>query len=563
MCGLVGQIYSKANGFGLLDIEQFGQAMFINQMRGKDSTGIVGIGNDADYWWLKQTGGWDDLRMLDSKSYREWEAPVISKGKIIFGHGRLATRGDITIANAHPFVQDKPGNSKKAKKQIILVHNGTLDTYQPHIKGSNAFPVDSEWLTFLIATEGPHAAFSKVVGAIACMWYDSEEKTFNVYRNDQRPLFGYKTKSSDWYFNSEIASLHWLRHKHHLQVEDLVPLVFEAGHMYTWKLENTDGFVKVNIPYPKSIYDYSSHLGPVGAPYHSRQRGILELSDDDDSELTSHGFNWQNRSLTTDRHGILSGAIVSVKWDDKGRHTQYKTGGIVNDRVAPYEQFLTQLSEGGDETLRTVKQQYQMNNSRWFNEYVRINGQFQSVHGINTIEKPIDADVIPISKFVSDKLNNKCIDVKYKSGSQIKFTSPVTKGNSTVISHKAICHPNNPYHFNSYENNLDGRIKVGDRLKMEVVHIGYEGAQQRLIRAIGVRLAEKMDVVVDCSFLTTKWTEKEIGKLGYFEGTVSFIQVASKEQHDITKSYIDVRLTDVIALGIQTEIENDLQQTTH
>lgn len=542
MCGLVGQIYAWKNGFDLPALEQFGHMMFLNQLRGSDSTGVVGVGKDQDHWWIRAVGGWDNLRFHDVPGWKGFEDPLFQKGKIAFGHGRQATRGDITVANAHPFVQPKP--SGKKAHQIILVHNGTLQSHQT-LKDMDKYDVDSEWMTYQIAQLGAKEALAKINGAIATMWYDSEECTFNVYRNDERPLFAMKTKMGDWFINSEIASLMWLKLKHKIVTDDQL-LQFDSGMLYTFKVPNTDDMTKTKVASTswysgwENTNDYRYIQPPPGrrGPY-----GDVAM--------------WGDRTMLKDMHALCNGTYAKVTFTDKGRHTYNKDGTIVHDKTSPYELHLIQLQAVYGEPSRITKD-YEMQGTKWTVEVERINGQFEPyvpakiratplvlVKGFPEEPDALEEELKNNGNKEHSTPPNRCVEVNYKAGKEVKFTTPVYRGVGEVITHKAICHPQHFSYFSSYENNVDGRIRVGDRVKIEVTEVESQG-KNRLTRALGVRLADRMDAVIDCVFYSAKWSPEQVNRMKFFEGVVSFMQVASKEQHDKTRSFIEVRLNDVI-----------------
>src|ERR1022692_1164682 len=134
MCGIIATICNRTNGFDSEETDQFAANLFVNQWRGQDSTGIVNVAQNGDAIIVKALGGPTNIYSTDK--WDMFKKDMISQGRIAFGHGRQATRGTVTIENAHPFrVENKDGN------EIILVHNGTLHGFQ-RLPGFDKHDVD-------------------------------------------------------------------------------------------------------------------------------------------------------------------------------------------------------------------------------------------------------------------------------------------------------------------------------------------------------------------------------------------------------------------------------------
>lgn len=544
MCGLVAQMIPNDNGFFPVHMEHFGHAMFLNQLRGSDSTGVVGIAKDGDNWWCKEVGGWDTLRY--SKGYTEWEKSSIASGKLIYGHGRSATRGTVTLANAHPFSLDK--KSGKDNK-IILVHNGTLSGFQT-LKGMEKFDVDSEWLGAMIAEHGSEKALSEINGAVATMWYDTEEQTFNIFRNDDRPLYYFKTKMGAWYINSEAGSLFFLKVKHGLDWLE-GPKLFESFKLHTFQLKDINSFTSKAVPI------YVAPMRPIRPPIdytQGRRRQIGVSGSDGALTIGSQVFleRLNSKNLLSDMHQVANGAIHCIKWSAKGRTTTYAAGGELTDTMGPYEDHLIEIC-AGDLSKQIVLKKYRNNGTSWTMPYYRDNGFFAPWSGVE--QKLDDSE--------SESPENRCITLKYKAGKEIKFSSPGHHG-TEQISHKALVHPQHRFHFVSYENNIDGRVKCGERIKVEITDV-KKTANPKFLRVLGYRLQERQDTVMDVTFFTDKWTEDEIAKIGYFEGTITYIQILTKEQHEDTGGYIDVRLHDIqpLTMVLKDAAKTEAEQNTH
>lgn len=226
MCGLVSVISSSDNGFRQGERETFESMLFLNQLRGSDSTGIFSVDNDGKLDWVKQLGA--PQKLFAESRYKQILGRAFQRGQVLVGHGRYATRGDAANVNhAHPFQKNRENGSS-----IVLVHNGTLDAWQPW-DGLKDFEVDSEWFAALIAGDlGYETVLEKIRGAVATIWYDSMDGRTYWYRNQDRPLSFVQDKNGTIYLNSEWESLVWARAKRNIPFEDGAIVKCEVNRLY-------------------------------------------------------------------------------------------------------------------------------------------------------------------------------------------------------------------------------------------------------------------------------------------------------------------------------------------
>jgi len=179
MCGLVGMMIKSLNGGSSFDSDIMEQLLYIDALRGEDSTGICMFENDGDTRILKEAQPADYF--LRSKEWASMRSAFVTRGKAFLGHNRKSTVGKTNDENAHPFIIDD---------RYVFMHNGTLHSHK-HLADVE---IDSHALGIhLTKCEGdPHKieqALSNVYGAYACVWLDQKLEKVYMLKNKERPLF--------------------------------------------------------------------------------------------------------------------------------------------------------------------------------------------------------------------------------------------------------------------------------------------------------------------------------------------------------------------------------------
>lgn len=210
MCGIAGFVTTE-KGKAKTDRTKFvSQALFVNTLRGADSTGLFYIPHHSkkgeSAGWLKNSLP-GPIFMAD----KEYDKIVddIDDFTAVVCHNRAATVGKVTANTAHPFQEG----------HITLVHNGTLDTTyglpkgmfdlnQGKKEGDVKIEVDSHVICHNLATEDREKVIGSLAGAFALVWHDANEQALFIVRNDRRPL--HMTQDLDSrtvYFMSEAEML--------------------------------------------------------------------------------------------------------------------------------------------------------------------------------------------------------------------------------------------------------------------------------------------------------------------------------------------------------------------
>ena len=256
MCGLVGLITKNHHGFTKEQVSAFDNLLYVDALRGMDSTGVFVIDKDGNMDLAKEASPAFDYRQ--DKAYDDLCTIAFRRGRAMIGHNRAATKGEVIDENAHPFVVDD---------RITLVHNGTLWGDFKKLTDQKV-DVDSHAIAHKIHECGDdvEAAMQQLDGAYALIWHDFQKNTLNFVRNNQRPLNFVETDNG-WMWASEANMLEWILARYKWKA--LKPVTeLGAGILVTydfsnqsWKLDHKN--IKLEAPrksYPVTQY---AHRTPV------------------------------------------------------------------------------------------------------------------------------------------------------------------------------------------------------------------------------------------------------------------------------------------------------------
>jgi len=192
MCGIVGM----AGRLEYKHVSAFKDLLIVNQLRGRDATGVIRVSNSGADTWVKRVGPPEFLTET-----KEYDKNIdVAGAKVLIGHGRAKTLGDNIHRNAHPFDHG----------DIVGVHNGTLRSHYS-MERAREFDVDSDLLYWHINEYGLQETISELdnSGAWALVYWNRADGTVNFIRNAERPLYFAHSEdnkvmfwaSEPWYFS--------------------------------------------------------------------------------------------------------------------------------------------------------------------------------------------------------------------------------------------------------------------------------------------------------------------------------------------------------------------------
>lgn len=244
MCGIVGYITKYGNGFSSAEASAFQDMLYVDTMRGWDSTGVFGVDNKGNVELHKDALHGPDF--IQTKEFKDFKQAGVRAGQLMVGHNRAATRGSVTDKNAHPFCVDD---------KIILVQNGTYRGDHKHLKNVE---VDTEAITHILSeVDDIQDALQRINAAYALVWYNTKTKCLYMIRNNERPLHLAKTKTGAFMFASEQESILWAASRNNISLAE-APWLLMANHLVTVQLEK-DGTWEMTGEDIKAEYNGSKY----------------------------------------------------------------------------------------------------------------------------------------------------------------------------------------------------------------------------------------------------------------------------------------------------------------
>lgn len=276
MCGICGIITTSF--LAKADMTLFEELLYMSAFRGLDATGVFTVQKKNQTDWKKVSVYYKkDLVpssfFIDEHSQKDGILEKETwKSRVFVGHCRAATKGALTLGNAHPF----------DFQNLIGVHNGTINIDFNH---SEEYETDSEAIFRNINDYGIDEALQNIqsyTGAYTLVWYDKVKRTLNFIRNDQRPLFlTYFDSKKSLMFASEETFLEFVAKRHNVKVEGWgkdVKNIFtlKENHLLSIPVDGISDLSRNNVEYreikvkkvfPVSTYSYRGKYGGTPSGY--------------------------------------------------------------------------------------------------------------------------------------------------------------------------------------------------------------------------------------------------------------------------------------------------------
>lgn len=253
----------------------FNQLLFVDEFRGPHSTGAALVKRWNDEILMHKAA------MPGSMFVRteEYHKLIDNFGiKVMIGHNRYATIGDKTAENAHPFEFDG----------LVGAHNGTLDNWAlKRLDDWAKFGTDSEAMYNSINNIGVKETIGRLSGAWALTWFDRENNTINLLRNNKRPLYyAYSLDRTQLFWASEADMLEWILGRNHIKTFEESIFLCDPDKHYRWEVPE-----KVGAKFEK----------PVLAEVKERTFQSVRNFSHEDWQQDSNGY-YTKRSDTTPTH---------------------------------------------------------------------------------------------------------------------------------------------------------------------------------------------------------------------------------------------------------------------
>lgn len=158
---------------------------------------------------------------------KEYEAELRKPQMCIIGHNRYATKGEVSVDNAHPFEFE----------HVVGAHNGTLDySAWKKLHFNEKYGTDSQSIYSHLNEYGVRETVDQLQGAWALTWFDHRDHTLNFLRNSKRPLhYVYSEDRCTILWASEFYMLEFIMARYGFKSDGKTHMVEEDKHI-RWEI---------------------------------------------------------------------------------------------------------------------------------------------------------------------------------------------------------------------------------------------------------------------------------------------------------------------------------------
>lgn len=216
---------------------------YINSYGQVDGSGIMWMDSDGDTDFLKAPISSPVL--MDFKSFDSIKADLY-KNKFVAGHTRYSTVGSNTWENSHPF---EFGN-------YMGIQNGTISNSHKGLVQGKISPcnVDSASVFWSFDQQGVANTLNRYEGEGVFMYFNKENKSFNVVKNNYRTLYKAKVDKLDTYIlATDKFALEFVAERSGLLLESVEPVVNDK--LITHHFNGATSKVDMEVPAPVRVYN--------------------------------------------------------------------------------------------------------------------------------------------------------------------------------------------------------------------------------------------------------------------------------------------------------------------
>jgi hypothetical protein len=323
MCGICGIMTTSFIANKEFDV--FKNLLYISSFRGEDSTGVFSVDkkDQTGINWKETTPpsikslepSYAFLKRALAVKTKEPYFDTIYRKRVLVGHCRAATKGNINEKNIHPFEFDN----------VIGVHNGTI---HPKFKHTDEYDTDSEALYRNINDDGIDAALNEVAfpgTAYALVYFDKKQQTMNFIRNSARPL--YFTFTDDYrclMWASEDTFINFVTDRMNIKTLPWVTKASKTPDVFTLKDNHL-----LTIP-----VDSNGSLNPNMEHINYREVKIKPRPLAPTKNITHYGKDWKNGRFDPpwdDLDKMYPFKKYDAKQEKKGQKWTQKDGWVPID----------------------------------------------------------------------------------------------------------------------------------------------------------------------------------------------------------------------------------------